>query len=79
MGFKVPRGCPPVTHLAFADDVIIFVNGSSASLKNIMQVLELYQKISGQLVNTQKCGYLVQPSTSPACRRVIERIAGFSR
>ena len=79
MGFKVPRGRRPVSHLAFTDHVIIFANGYSASLKNIMQVLELYQKMSGQLVNTQKCGYLVQPSTSPACRRVIERIAGFSR
>ena len=38
--FKVPRHCSPITHLAFADDVIIFTNGGSASLKRVMQILE---------------------------------------
>ena len=46
VGFRVPHGCPPITHLAFADDVIIFTNGSSISLQPIMQVLELYHKSS---------------------------------
>nr|XP_027127736.1 uncharacterized protein LOC113743841 [Coffea arabica] len=79
VGFRVPRGCPPMTHLAFADNVLIFANGSSFSLKNIMQVMMLYQKSFGRLVNTQKCGYLVHPSTSPTHRMVIERLTGFSR
>ena len=41
LGFTVPRGCPPVTHLAFADDVLVFANGSSSSLKDIMRLLEM--------------------------------------
>nr|XP_027122188.1 uncharacterized protein LOC113739143 [Coffea arabica] len=57
LGFTVPRGCPTVTHLAFADDV-----------------LEMYQRASGQLVNAQKSGYLVHPSVCLSRRRVIERI-----
>ncbi|XP_027156511.1 uncharacterized protein LOC113757398 [Coffea eugenioides] len=79
LGFMVPRGCPPVTHLAFADDVLVFANGSSSSLKDIMRVLKMYQLASGQLVSVQKSGYLVHPSVSPARRRVVERITGFSR
>ncbi|XP_071940464.1 uncharacterized protein [Coffea arabica] len=39
VGFTVPRGCTPVTYLAFADDVLIFANGSSRSLKDVMLVL----------------------------------------
>ena len=62
-GFSIPRGCPPVTHLAFADDVLIFSNGSTTALKQITRVLDTYQRVSGQLVNTQKCGYLMHPST----------------
>ncbi|XP_027166413.1 uncharacterized protein LOC113766418 [Coffea eugenioides] len=73
------RGCPPVTHLAFADDVLIFANGSARSLKDIVQVLEMYQRASGQLVNAQKSGYLVHPSVCLSRRRVIERITGFPR
>ncbi|XP_071902759.1 uncharacterized protein [Coffea arabica] len=78
VGFKVPYGCPAITHLAFADDVLIFANGSSNSLKVIMQVLEAYQRCSGQLINVLKSCYLVHPSLSPARRRVIERTTKFT-
>ncbi|XP_071921800.1 uncharacterized protein [Coffea arabica] len=78
VGFKVPYACPTITHLAFADNVLIFANGSSYSLKVIMQVLEAYQRCSGQLINVLKTCYLVHPSLPPARRRVIERITKFS-
>ena len=39
MGFRVPRDCPTVRHLAFADDVIIFTNGTTSGLKGVIQVL----------------------------------------
>ncbi|XP_071920660.1 uncharacterized protein [Coffea arabica] len=35
--------------------------------------------VRGQLVSVQKSGYFVHPSVSPARRRVVERIIGFSR
>nr|XP_027071862.1 uncharacterized protein LOC113696683 [Coffea arabica] len=79
VGFRVPRDCPTVTHLAFVDDVIIFSNGSTAALKRIMQVLGAYQRLSGQLVNAHKSGYLVHSSLPPVHRRVIERVTHFSR
>ena len=77
-GFRVPQGCPGVTHLAFADDVLILANGSIAALRRVMSVLDMYQRSSGQMVNTQKSGYLVHSSLSIARCRVIERITGFS-
>ena len=79
VGYKVPRHCPSVTHLAFADDVIIFANGGAASLKRIMQILAWYQNDSGQLVNVQKSGYLVHPRTSVVRKRVIERVTKFRK
>ncbi|XP_071927455.1 uncharacterized protein [Coffea arabica] len=78
VGFRLPHACPSITHLAFADDVLIFANGSSHSLKAIMQVLQMYQRCSGQLINVQKSCYLVHPSLSLARRRVIERITSFT-
>ena len=79
VGYTVPRHCPPVSHLAFADDVIIFANGSVAALKRVIRVLERYQNDSGQLVNVQKSGYLVHPRVSSARKGVIERVTKFQR
>ncbi|XP_027122034.2 uncharacterized protein [Coffea arabica] len=46
--FRVPKGCSVVTHLAYADDIIIFSSGMKRSLQLVMQVLEDYTSISGQ-------------------------------
>ncbi|XP_071913911.1 uncharacterized protein [Coffea arabica] len=78
-GYKVPRHYPAISHLAFADEVIVFANGSASSLRKIMRVLELYQCASGQLVNTSKSGSLIHPSVSLARKNVIERITKFSK
>ncbi|XP_027120509.2 uncharacterized protein [Coffea arabica] len=79
IGFRVPTGCQAITHLAFADDILVFTNGSSMALQQVKRVIEKYQQSSGQLVNPQKSGYLVHPSISPSRRRVIERLTHFSR
>ncbi|VFQ70656.1 unnamed protein product [Cuscuta campestris] len=49
---------PMVSHLAFADDLVIFVNGASNNLKKLRKILDDYQKASGQEVNLSKsCFY----------------------
>ena len=79
VGYKVLRYCPLVSHLVFADDVIVFANGGADSLKRVMQILECYQSDSGQLVNVQKSGYLVHPRITVARKRVIERVTHFHK
>ena len=37
--FHSPRGCPLISHLLFADDTVIFTNGSSKSLSTLMNFL----------------------------------------
>lgn len=41
--FSLPRGCIPITHLSFANDVLIFLKGQRADIKSLLQFLELYQ------------------------------------
>lgn len=45
--YNVPKGCVTVSHLAFADDFIIFTNGSKANLHKLMDFLAHYQISSG--------------------------------
>ena len=45
--YAQPRGTLPISHLAFADDVVIFTRGDRRSVKCLMDYLEIYQKGSG--------------------------------
>lgn len=45
---------PQVTHLLFADDSIVFLQGSAANLEKLKAILEVYEVASGQKVNMNK-------------------------
>ncbi|GAA0147841.1 reverse transcriptase [Lithospermum erythrorhizon] len=68
-----------VPALAFADDVLIFSNGSKAALSKIMHFLDHYQTVSGQLVNTEKSSFIMS-SKGPTFRgTIVQRITKFRR
>lgn len=52
-GFQAGR-VPRVSHLGFADDLVIFLNGSIRNMQLFRQFLDMYQQASRQLVNLQK-------------------------
>ena len=58
MYYKVPKGIP-ITHLAYADDCVIFCNGSSTSIALLKDFIGLYESHSGQKVNLSKSGCLI--------------------
>ena len=45
--FKVPSGCSLVTHLAYANDIVIFTSGLKASVKLVKGVVDGYCGVSG--------------------------------
>ena len=54
IGFHPSASNPPVSHLAFADDVMIFFDGHYASLQNISATLERFASWSGLSMNRNK-------------------------
>lgn len=52
--FSTPQRCDNISHLAFADDLIIFTNGSQKSLLKLMGFLHAYEHESGHLINASK-------------------------
>ncbi|KAL5728071.1 hypothetical protein ACHQM5_001194 [Ranunculus cassubicifolius] len=44
--------CP--THLLFADDIIIFLNGNVRCLRKMLKLLTSYQATAGQILNMDK-------------------------
>ncbi|KAL0409022.1 UNVERIFIED_CONTAM: putative mitochondrial protein [Sesamum radiatum] len=53
-GVSVCRQAPPISHLLFADDTLIFSRASLADSRAIQTVLDTYRRASGQEINLSK-------------------------
>ncbi|XP_060968817.1 uncharacterized protein LOC115701983 [Cannabis sativa] len=53
-GLKVVREAPSISHLFFADDSLLFLDANEGSLHKIQQILALYSRCSGQVINFNK-------------------------
>lgn len=53
-GILVSINTLPISHLVFADDLIIFAKASKSAVRAIDSLLELYSSSSGQSINRQK-------------------------
>lgn len=48
------RGAPIISHLLYSDDIIIFMNDGTASLRAVSNVLKKYEPWTDQVVNKRK-------------------------
>jgi hypothetical protein len=55
---------PPITHLFFADDLIIFAKATSTEASTIKSCLDSYYRWSGQAVNDSKSSNLFSKNTN---------------
>lgn len=53
-GVKVCHQAPPISHLFFADDSLLFFKASASSTQEIKCILSTYERIYGQKVNYNK-------------------------
>ncbi|KAL0411507.1 UNVERIFIED_CONTAM: putative mitochondrial protein [Sesamum latifolium] len=53
-GVAVCRGAPSISHLLFADDTMVFCPASSATMKHVRRILDVYKLASGQEINLHK-------------------------
>ncbi|CAA7031264.1 unnamed protein product [Microthlaspi erraticum] len=60
--FDFHPGCEDLqlTHLCFADDLLIFLEGSERSLHGVLSVLSAFERISGLGINLQKTSMFCQ-------------------
>ncbi|XP_017981034.1 PREDICTED: uncharacterized protein LOC108663047 [Theobroma cacao] len=67
----------PVSHLAFADDIIIFTNGAKSSLQKILLFLQEYEVISGQRINHSKNCFITHRNMANSRTQIISQVTGF--
>ncbi|XP_055823323.1 uncharacterized protein LOC129891877 [Solanum dulcamara] len=76
-GFQMEKRGPQINHLSFADDIIIFTSTSKYSLQLIMKTLQMYEGISGQLINKDKSQILIPTNTPVDIMDRVVTITGY--
>lgn len=77
--YEASHRCSTVSHLAFVDDFILFLNGKASSLRALKDILSLYQEASGQQINLEKNFFVPPKRCSPSRQAVLERHLGMRR
>ena len=62
-GVGVSKQAPSVSHLFFADDSIIFCRATLEECKQVAEVLDTYEKVSGQKINKDKTSLFFSKNT----------------
>ena len=57
-GIKIARACPSVSHLLFADDSLFFCKAEHEECRELMRLIDVYGKASGQQLNKSKSSVL---------------------
>lgn len=77
-GFKTLRSGPAISHLLFADDLLVFCKATEEEGLNLSRVLNTYQKASGQEVNYAKSAISFGKGTPSMLQSNISKIFGIS-
>lgn len=67
--------CP--THVAFADNIIIFACAKQRSITKFLDVIRTYQSSFGQLLNRSKCLFFLPKNAFRSRIRVVANTTGF--
>lgn len=55
-GIKLTPKSPPISHLFFADDLLLFTKADLGSCKNLLEAIHTFSVASGQVINFEKSG-----------------------
>ncbi|XP_019179174.1 PREDICTED: uncharacterized protein LOC109174390 [Ipomoea nil] len=76
---RVARGAPPISHLFFADDSLLFFKANIQEASVVKQCLARYEELSGQLVNYHKSNICFSRNTGEAMREEVAACLGVDQ
>lgn len=78
-GIRVARGSPRVNHLLFADDTMMFCESSTECCNSLVQILQKYERVSGQKVNISKSAITFSVKTPQEVKDSAKVILGIQK
>ncbi|CAL9010471.1 unnamed protein product [Prunus brigantina] len=73
---KSSQSGPAISHLFFADDLVLFAEASASQAKIMKSCLDLFCSASGQVVNFEKSAVFCSPNTCKEVAKEISLICG---
>lgn len=70
-GIKICRKPPVISHMLFADDSYLYCKADTTEAGNVMELLDTYEKASGQKVNIGKSSVFYSANVIPYNRQII--------
>ncbi|KAL0327584.1 UNVERIFIED_CONTAM: putative mitochondrial protein [Sesamum angustifolium] len=75
-GVAVAKNAPRVSHLLFAHDTLIFCQATVEAMMSIRNILNIYGRASGQIINFDKSSITFSRNTLAKSREHLARILG---
>lgn len=66
-----------LSHLLFADEMVIFLNGHKTDIEKTMDLLHAYEDASGQLIHPEKSSFEVGRKTPNALKVLLHEWTDF--
>jgi hypothetical protein len=76
---KIARNCTSVSHLLFADDLILFAKATSAEAITLKSCIDIYCRWSGQAINCSKSSIHFSKNRASSTINSISGIFPFKR
>ncbi|XP_061367963.1 uncharacterized protein LOC133310979 [Gastrolobium bilobum] len=75
---KAGKGGPSISHLLFADDLLLFGEANISQINTVMNCLSKFSDMSGQKVSYPKSNIFFSKNVSPELANAIVEISGFA-
>ena len=75
-GYSLCRQGPKLTHLFFADDSLLFCRANSTECSKVMDLLSVYEDVSGQKINRDKTTLFFSKSVTEVDIQIIKGVLG---
>lgn len=78
-GLKIARACPSISHLLFANDIIFFCRTDVQQCAELIKIIDIYGKVSGQQLNQGKSSIMFGSKVPQEMKDALKQTLGIHK